>query len=194
MLECDCNGQLYTFEDHDITLRIPKGAIAEGKKVHIEIGVALYGPFSFPESTRPISPIIWVCLLEEDAKLKKPFQLVVPHILTQLSEERVRFHQVGFAKASHILYDYISDNDQMAYKFHDCDTEPLFVSLCGRSYGVLVSQHFCFYCLKAKQTAELAMDAGYILARIEIGTALRNEVYFCGVYLLETCLRVGCYY
>lgn len=30
MLECDFNGQEYTNVDHDITLRIPNGAVAKG--------------------------------------------------------------------------------------------------------------------------------------------------------------------
>lgn len=191
ILECDCNGQQYTIEDHDITLIIPERAVPEGKKVHFEIGVAMYGPFNFPESTRPISPIIWLCLLE-DAELKKPFQLIVPHFLTQISEERVCYHQVGFAKANHD--DYTSDSSQIAYNFHDCNTKPLLASIHGRSYGVLVSHHFCFYCLKANQTADLAMDAGYCLVRIETFlTPQRNEVHFCAIFLLKTCLRVSCY-
>ena len=44
MLEVDCNGREYTNVDHDITLRIPEGAVAEGEKVHFEVGVAMYGP------------------------------------------------------------------------------------------------------------------------------------------------------
>ena len=64
MLECDFNGREYTNVDHDFTLRIPKGAVAEGEKVHFEIAVAMCGPFNFPEGTKVISPILWLCLLE----------------------------------------------------------------------------------------------------------------------------------
>ena len=121
MLECNCNGREYTNVDHDITLRIPKGAVAEGEKVHFEVGVAMYGPFIFPENTQPISPILWLCLSEGNAELKKPFQIVLPHYLTRLSKERIQYHQVGFAKADHRNYIFV--DDQMTYRFQHCFTD-----------------------------------------------------------------------
>ena len=164
-------------------MRIPEGAVDQGETIHLEIGVAMYGPFCFPDNTRPISPIIWVCPFE-DAKLKKPFQLIMPHFLTGISEDRIHYHKVTFAKASH--------SSTSHYTFHDCDAKPLFASHDGRSYGILVSQHFCFYCLEANQTPELALDAGYGLVRIE-KTLIpqRNEVHFCAIYHLNTCLKVS---
>ena len=58
ILEVTCAGREYTNVDHDITLRIPERAMAEGEKIHFEVGVAMYGPFTFPENTQPISPIL----------------------------------------------------------------------------------------------------------------------------------------
>ena len=195
MLECDCNGREYTNMDHDITLRIPEGAVAEGEKVHFEVGVAMYGPFIFPKNTQPISPILWLCLLEEDVELKKPFQVILPHYLTGLSKERIEHHQVGFAKAKHNDYTFV--DNQMSYKFQNSITDPqiLHASSGYRNYGVLVSKHCCFYCLQAKETRELAMDAGYCLVRIESSLIpQRNEIYFSAIFFLDTCLRVSIQY
>ena len=64
LLECDYHGKEYTIKDHDITITIPKEAIQEGKKVHLEIAVALYGPFKFIGNMQPTSPILWLCLEE----------------------------------------------------------------------------------------------------------------------------------
>ena len=190
MLECDCNGQECTNMDHDITVRIPEGAVAEGEKVHFEVGVAMYGPFIFPENTQPISPILWLCLLEEDAQLKKPFQIILPHYLTGLSKERIEHHQVRFVKANH--NDYTFEDNHMSYKFHNYDTKPLLASSGHRNYSILISKHCCFYCLEAKLTPELAMDAGYCLVRIELCISPRKyEFYFAGIYFLDTCLRVS---
>ena len=189
VLVCDSKAQQYTIEDHDITLRLPEEAVDQGEIVHLEIGVAMYGPFYFPENTQPISPVIWLCLLE-DTNLKKPFQLIVPHFLTEISEDRIYHHKVAFAKASHHIQ--ISKNDAIGYTFHEFDTKPIFASYNHRSYGILVSQHFCFYCLTAEQTAELALDAGYGLVRIETFLSpQRNQVHFCAIYLLNTCLKVS---
>ena len=189
LLECDSSQLDYTIEDHDITLRIPEGAVAEGEKVHFEVGVAMYGPFVFPENTQPISPILWLCLLEEDVQLKKPFQVILPHYLTGLSKERIEYHQVRFAKANHSDYPYIGN--QMSYKFQQRDDKPRLASTGYRNYGVLISKHCCFYCLQANQTPELAMDAGYCLARIEYSPSPQwNVIHFSATFFLDTCLRV----
>ena len=60
-----------------------------------------------------LSPILWLCLLEEDTELKKPFQVVLPHYLIGLSRERIKYHQVTFAKAHHSDYTFV--DDQMTY-------------------------------------------------------------------------------
>ena len=176
--------------DHDITVRIPEGAVAEGEKIHFEIGVAMYGPFIFPDNTQPISPILWLCLLNENVDLKKPFQIVLPHYLTGLSRERVQYYQIGVAKASHNDYTFV--DGQMTFKFQSSEIEAVLASRGCRSYGVLISKHCCFYCLEANHTPELAKDAGYCLTRIEsFLTPQRNEIYFSVTYFLETCLRVS---
>ena len=78
----DNDGRQYTNVDHDLTMRIPKGAVAEGEMVHFEIAVAMYGPFNFPEGTKLISLILWLCLLEEAAMLRKPLEIVLPYYLS----------------------------------------------------------------------------------------------------------------
>ena len=118
LLKCDCNGWEYTIQEHDITLRIPEGAVSKGEEIHFEIGVAMHGPFTFPENMRPVSPVIWLCILEEGVDLKKPFQLILPHFLTGLSKERLQFHQIRFAKANHKDLS-LRDNQQM-YRFNSC--------------------------------------------------------------------------
>ena len=191
VLECGYNGMEHTIEDHDITLRIPEGAVAEGEKIHFEIAVAMYGPFNFSTNTQPISPIVWLCPLEEDAELMKPFVLIIPHFLTELTIERLRYHQVRFAKANHSRH-VLEDNHHITYYFNPCETLALFASNGCKSYGILKSNHCCFYCLEANFTCELATDAGYCLARIESpsSTNMRNEVYFIATFLLNTCVKV----
>ena len=191
LLECNCNGREYTNVGYNITLRIwPEGVVAEGEKVHFEVGVAMYGPFIFPENTQPISPILWLCLLEQDVELKKPFQVVLPHYLTGLSKERIEYHQVRFAKANHS--NYTSVDNQISYVFQYCGSKPQLATSGYRNYGVLISKHCCFYCLVAEKKPKHALDAGYCLVRIESCISpQRNEFYFAGVYFLETCLRVS---
>ena len=180
----------YTNEDHDITLKIPEGAVAKGKKIHFEFAVAMYGPFNFSINTQPISPIVWLCLLEENTELKKPFVLILPHFLTELTTERLYYHQVRFAKANHNRY-VLADN-QIIYHFNPCKTHAFFASNGCKSYGILKLNHCCFYCLEANVSCELATDAGYCLARIESFSSpnMRNEVNFIATFFLNTCIKV----
>ena len=191
ILECDHHSQEYTIQDHDITLRIPEGAVPTGEKIQFEIAVAMYGHFKFEKDTQPISPILWLCF-EEGVTLNKPFHVILPHFLTGLTYEEAQYHQIVFAKAPHNKYSI--EDGQMKYNFQPCDSEPYFASCGGRNFGVLVTNHTCFYCLQANKTPELAMDAGYCLARIEYLNQRHMEVTFTAVYCLRTCLRVRKYY
>lgn len=189
LVDCDCSGREYTIVDHDITLKIPEGAVPEGQKVHFEVAVAMYGPFAFPNNTQPISPILWLCIMEEDLELKKPFKIILPHFLTGLTKDQLLYHQTNFAKASH--YTHILQNEHIYYEFLPSEDKSGFAFNGCRGYGVLESNHCCFYCLLANKTPELAKDAGYCLAQIESSLTLqRSEVYFTAMYFLDSCLKV----
>ena len=136
ILICDHSGLEYTIEDHDITLNIPEGAVAENQIIHVEIAVTMYGHFIFPKNTQSISPIVWLCPVENVTILKKPFRLILPHFLTGLSKDKLFSHQVGFAKASH--YNYTIEDGEMKYEFNPCDSKPLFASK-----GTRVMQFLC---------------------------------------------------
>ena len=154
--------------------------------MHFEFGVTIFGPFKFVGGARPISPIAWVCLLEGNYELKKPYQVILPHVLTQLSSERLQYHQVKLSKAKHKFFS--DDVESKSYEFRACDTEPVFGFIGHKSYAVFTSMHFCFYCLEAKHTLELAKEAGYCLVRV---VSLPNEIYFLAIYFLPTCLKVS---
>ena len=192
VLKCDSNGMEWTHGDHDITVRVPKGALAKGEKIHFEVGVAMYGPFIFPEHTQPISPILWLCILEENVELKKPFQVILPHYLAGIPKERVQYHQVGFAKASHNDYSLKDGRMTKSYRFHRSEEETLLATTDNKSYGVIVTKHCCFYCLLASnKESDLAMDSMYYLARIEFCVSpLRYEIYFSAMYFLPSCCQV----
>jgi hypothetical protein len=184
VLECDHTGLTHTISDHDITLRIPEGAVSEGETVHFELGVSMFGTFSFPENTRPISPIIWLCLLEEDSELQGELEMHVPHFFMHLTEQRIRRHKVRFAKAHH---DYSRDSHDISYNFRQFGSQPSFIFKERKCYAVLASKHCCFLCLSVENSRELAMDAGYCLVRIEPSP---YSVIFLATFFLETCLKV----
>ena len=192
VLECDSSGQEFNIIEHDTTVEIPKGAVSEGEKLCLEVGVAMYGPFKFTDDSQPISPILWLCFLNEDVKVNKPIKITVPHFLTGLTESRLQEHRVSFAKANH--KDYIPQEDYIVYNFEPSeDTKTQFISRNDKSYGVLETTHCCYLCIKAKRTPLLAQDATYCLTRVERITSRGIEIHFAATYLLDTCIEVCIY-
>ena len=184
LLECDHNGLNHNIPNHDISLIIPGGAVSKGEKIHFELGITMYGPFSFTESIRPISPIIWLCLLEEEYQLMAPFQLALPHYYT---DDKSQHHEVRFAKAEHSYKEYNTREGRIQYKFHLCDFQPVFDD---RNRAILATKHFCFYCLSSARTHEPDKRIRYCLAHVKVSP---SEATFFATYFVPTCLQVSIY-
>ena len=190
ILESDCKGLEHQIVNHDITIQIPPGAVAMNEKVHLEIGVTTYGPFYYPGNSQPISPILWLCFLNENVALKKPFEVEVPHYLMNLSQENAFYHKVRFAKANHDNYSI--EDDQVNYHFLPCDEDFQFVQKRNSGYGILRTNHCCFYCIKAEKSPKLTLDTNYCLVRIQLQSLpLQFKVYFVAAFFLRTCLTVN---
>ena len=191
MLEIDCNGREYTNVDHDITLRIPEGAVAEGEKVHFEVAVAMYGPFKFPEGTKLISPILWLCLLEEAAILREPLEIILPHYLSRSGDTDQ--YGISFLKANHSDYE-MNDSSQILYNFRSlvADNDIVLIFRESQGYGVTLTDHFCYFCLVAQDTQLITENTNYCLARAHIPSSLEScqKVVFCALYHLPTCIKV----
>ena len=133
VLECDHKGFKYIIDGHDITVDIPAGAVSEGKTIEFEVGVAVNGPFKFPENVRPISPIIWIDIrfLDDNAmnEFKKPFQMTIPHCLSELTKNG---HQICLVKAE---YDTVGERAKPQYTFIQCQNFANF--LVEENYGVM---------------------------------------------------------
>ena len=92
-MTCDYKGLKHTIEGHDITLMVPEGAISKEMEIHIEVAVAMYGPFKFSGNVKPISPILWLCILEKNVMLSKPIVVRIPHALTHKSSDKIKHHK-----------------------------------------------------------------------------------------------------
>ena len=179
LIEVDNHDLEYTIQDHDITVRFPTGA-AEGEKLQFGIGVAMYGPFKFVDNMRPISPILWLCPLDENVtKLKKPLQVILPHFL---SGDKVQNHGVEFAKANH------RECADGCYTFNSL-CKPIFATTSNKSYGIVEIDHCCYLCLLANKSPQITKDAKYTLVRLE--SVKSQEVHFCAIYRLDTCHKVS---
>jgi hypothetical protein len=192
MLEVDCAGREYTNVDHDFTLRIPEGAVAEGEKVHFEVGVAMYGPFIFPGNTQPISPILWLHLLDENVKLNKTIELVLPHCYTG---SVTTLSQISFAVA--FSKDTTKDSNEPRYLFQLWETDTKFYT--DQKYGAIQTSlyhHQIFCIVRHKSIGHWCKDISFLLACVDLGlqpsiSQTLQEVHFYGLFDLSTHRKVG---
>ena len=188
VLKCDSSGMEFTNTDHDITLRVPEGAIPDGVTVHIKAGVALHGPFLFPPGTRPISPIVWFCM-QEGIPFLKPVEVILPHFLHNWKNL-----QLGFLKADHSTY--TTDDGEKRYMFRPVNDTMEFHFENGRGFGVLSTKHFCSLCIHTSNITrdQLISEAQYCLTEVipDPWPAMPIDVplHFCVTFFLKTCFEV----
>ena len=179
----DSNGGHYINQDHGVGLTVPMGAIPEGERVTIEIGVSLTCPVSFPSETRPVSAIVSMCVVDHpNYSFKKPVEVRLTHCLDIASEKDVNELEVGFIKSGHNLF-----------CFHKAEGKSTFEP--GTNCGLLTTHHFCCFCISAsKKKADLS-KINYRLIKVtpadDCTASLRWKTRYCITYFLPTCLQVS---
>ena len=184
--QCTHDGRHYYDEANDFNLEIPEGAIPEGETITIDIGVALYGPFHYPEGLRPVSPVFWLCVRDKKFKFfhfLKPVRVTIPHFLNLNNYDDIESLGLAFLKGDHEW------NLHQLHKFQNAEGDLFFEPL--KNYGVLQTMHFCSLCISGKISRRLAgMEVFCISAVIpHTFTSIQpSYAYFYITYLLATCL------
>lgn len=187
---CDENGR--TIEIDDISVTFPPGSIPAGMTAHVELGVALYGPFSFPDDYRPVSPFIWLCI-QEELELQLPIAIKLPHMVVDIEGD-----ELAFAKANHLDFFYDSAKGYQVFFFDSViDGESYFTNLTEEKelesgYGILRIKHCCLYCIKAKISPGLGKRLGYCLHTFleEKGPSQCRILHVC-TYCLKQCFKAS---
>ena len=192
VIVCDSLGCEYWNSDHDITIRIPGGAIPPGMMIHLEVAVTLYGPFQFPNGSYPISPILWICI-QENIALKKPFEVILPNFVNGY-DISLKNPGIKFTKADHKLYS-IDESDMKHYIFKPVDTAFVYIKEGSRNYSILSTDHCCYYCIIADNPvcSDLALRAGHCFWCIEKPLSppqSRDKILLCTTFFLESCITV----
>ena len=182
--ECTNKGVKYFDEANDFSLEIPEGAIPEEETVTIDIGVALYGPFQYPEGLRPVSPVFWLCVRDKKlSQFLKPVTVTIPHFLDLENHNDIESLGLTFLKGDHEM------NSQQMYQFQQAEGNVLFEPL--KKHGVLQTTHFCYLCITSKISLKLIRKAMFcVYAAIPRAMSPREPayVYFFVTFLLSTCL------
>ena len=172
-------------------------AIPQGVTAHVEMGVALYGPFSFADGCQPVSPILWFCT-QEGIELKLPMTVKLPH--TVMEEQGIK---LVFAKTKH----FKDSSDKFLFKKIHSKIEK------GHRCGTLTTKHHCFLCIQAEAKTnicsyllrlfgltgglgfsqkELLLRKGFCLhILIKKEDLFTYQIVVVCTYFLETCFRVS---
>ena len=182
--DCSHDGRYYHDVDHDFILEIPEGAIPKGESITIDIGIALHGPFQYPEGLRPVSPVFWVCVREQkNFQFLKPVNVTIPHFLHLENLSDIESLGLTFLKGDHEM------NPQQMYPFQQAEGDILFKPF-GK-YGVLQTTHFCSLCIASNITMLLFEKAKFCVSAFiprEVSVHQPSYAYFFVSFLLKTCL------
>ena len=185
LLRCAHDGKHYHNEANGFSLEIPEGAIPEGESITIDIGVALYGPFQYPEGLRPVSPVFWLCVRDKKFfSFLRPVRVTISHFLRLENHTDIESLGLAFLKGNHNM------NAQKAYQLHQAEGSSLFEP--HTQHGVLETTHFCSLCISGKISDELIRHATFcIYAAIPhvISPKEPSHAYFFVTFLLRTCLK-----
>ena len=180
---CTHDGRIYQDEHNDFGLEIPPGAIPEGMSISIDIGVALYGPFQYPEGLRSVSPVFWVCVRDQNFfQFLKPVKVTIPHFLNLKNTNDLDSLSLTFLKGNHEL------NTEKMFQFKQVEGDVLIEPL--KKYGVVQVTHFCSLCISSKYTKELVHKALFCISALTPSSITATDsAHFFITFLLSTCLR-----
>ena len=180
------DGVWYENAANDFTLEVPEGAVPETERLTVDVALALFGPFQFPEGLRPVSPVFWVCVRDQRSFFfSRPVSVTLPHFLDLGSEEDVKSLGLTFLKASH------SKNSEGMHEFSKTVGEVDFER--SRRFGVLKTSHFGSLCIASKDRPEcLKMTQFCLTSLVPRSTVLVGKkqyaYFFVTFYNLSTCL------
>ena len=146
--------------------------------------MALYGPFQYPEGLRPVSPVFWVCVRDQNHfQFLKPVKVTIPHCLNLESHDDIKSLGLTFLKGDHEM------NSQQMYRFQQAEGDVLIEPL--KKYGVLQTTHFCCQCIAGQVTKELMKNTNFCISAL-LPTVIPDteSAYFFITFFLKTCLNV----
>ena len=157
--DCTSEGRKFTDEVNDFSLEIPEGAIPEGERLTIDVGVALFGPFQFPEGLRTVSPVFWVCVRDNpNFQFSKPVTVTIPHFLHLENDGDIQSLGLAFLKAHH------NKNNDGLHELQPTDGEIEFEP--SQKFGVLKTTHFCSLCIACRDRPDVLTKTSFCITSV----------------------------
>ena len=166
----------YHSSEHGVTIIIPEDAVSG--KARLRVGIALVGPFHFPDNYTPVSAVAWI---NTSVPLQKRAELHMPHFVLLQDEEDTK--ELSFFLAS--------DQSYGEFEFTEVPHYPSSFKP-GSSYGALWVDHFCSGCIVEKNDPKKLM-CHYYIARVFPKDCNQDEwpAVFVFSYHLPTCIEVS---
>ena len=184
--ECSHKGVSFYDVANEFGLEIPEGAIPEQESITIDIGVAMHGPFEFPEGLKPVSPVFWVCVRESKlSRFLKPVTITLPHCIDLDCSKTINSLGLTFLKGGH------ERNFQHIYQFQKVE-EAEMVFEAHQTKGALKTTHFCSLCITGKVSPELTKHTKFCIYAVIPPSVAPSEAAYCHFFisfLLATCIK-----
>ena len=189
VIACDRSGGEY--RNGSITIRIPKDAVRDS--IELEVGVAIHGPFIFPDDLRPVSAFLWLNVAKEtaedaDFEFLNEIEVQLPHYL-HLSKSDVR------SEASQLELECMlaatKERDSMAFVREDSDR----ITFSQRS-GKILTKRACYMCLCASKSVIETKSQYYLVSAIPKPMSpapKRWSILFLVCYSLDSFTEVSIY-
>lgn len=183
ILACDYLGGKYTIDDHGIVLRIPKDAIAVGDNIEFEVGIAIHGPFKFPEVLKPISAMMWLSVSNTSSfTFKRQIEICFPYYL-KLTKRDLCSDKLGF-----MMTDSETDGNDLVFKEKDRKQV-----VYHQAYATVSVESFssCYLCLCAPESV-IARRTQFSLTPVmpDPKESHQWQIHFCVSYDLPTFKKV----
>ena len=185
-IDVTSEGRKFTNKANDFSLEIPEGAIPEGKRLTVDLRVALIGPFKFSKGLRPVSPVFWICVRDQiNFQFLKPVEVTIPHFLNLQNDSDIQSLGLIFLKADH------NKNSEGLYKFLPTDGVADFKA--RKTHGVLKTSHFCSLCIGCKDGPEVLTKTNFCITSVIPECAIspgrkQSAFFFITFSNLSTCL------
>ena len=180
-IKCSSSGAKFQDKVHGIAFYVPPGAVNDGSYMVLEFGVAIAGPFTYPDSIIPVSPILWVqvqCSSDQN-ELKKPIEITLPHA-------------VNCNEGSSLLHFMCASKQKHQVTFQRSHKRAMISPNKGTLLSKLSKQQY-FFCIGGKFCQEIIAKTQYCIIRVSPRQSIENawKIHFFITYTLPACKEVG---
>ena len=187
LTDCTSDGRSYYDKHSDFRLEIPEGAIPEGERIIVDIGVALYGPYQYPKGLRSVSPVFWVCVRgRETFRFLKPVKIMIEHCLRLDSDTDTHSLGLTFLKGDH------SESTNQKYLLQRLQEDEECEFIANDNHAVLHTNHFCYQCIARNISKEFIYSANFaflVFTPKDMVYSKPVPIFFFVIFLLEACIK-----